>query len=69
MLEFIRDGASGGPKAIVKPANEIIVYLKLHVDRNWWSFSSVFFQHLPQVGSGPAHLSGEFKPGITLNQF
>ena len=42
MLEFTRDGASGGSKAIVWTENENIVYRNLHVDRNWWIFSSVF---------------------------
>ena len=42
MLEFTRDGASGGRKAIVWTENEKIVYPNLHVDRNWWIFSSVF---------------------------
>ena len=42
MLEFTRDGASGGPKAIVWTENEKIVYPNLHVGRNWWIFSSVF---------------------------
>ena len=42
MLEFTRDGASGGPKAIVWTENEKIVYPNLHVYRNWWIFSSVF---------------------------
>ena len=32
----------GGPKAIVWTENEKIVYPNLHVDRNWWIFSSVF---------------------------
>ena len=42
MLEFTRDGASGGPNAIVLTENEKIVCPNLHVDRNWWIFSSVF---------------------------
>ena len=39
MLEFTRDGASGGPfgRKMKK-----IVFPNLHVDRNWWIFSSVF---------------------------
>ena len=42
MLEFTRDGTSGGPKAIVWMENAKIAYPNLHVDRNWWIFSSVF---------------------------
>ena len=42
MLEFTRDGASGGPKAKVWTENEKIVYPNLQVDKNWWNFSSVF---------------------------
>ena len=38
MLEFIRDGASGGPKAIVWTENEKIVYPNLHVDRKLVDF-------------------------------
>ena len=33
ILEFTRDGASGGPKIIVWTVNENIVYPNLHVDR------------------------------------
>ena len=43
MLELTKDGASGGPKVIVWTENEKkIVNPNLHVDRNWWIFSSVF---------------------------
>ena len=37
-----RDCATGDPKAIVWTGNEKSVYPNLHVDRNWWIFSSVF---------------------------
>ena len=41
MLEFTRDSASGGPKAIVWTEKEKIEFQNIHVDRNWGIFSSV----------------------------
>ena len=64
MLEFTRDGASGGPKAIVWTENEKnIAYSNLHVDKNWWIFSLVF-QIFASVRSSPAHFCGELLWGM-----
>ena len=41
MLEFTRDGASGGPKAIVRTENENIVYPNLHVDDFQFGVSNI----------------------------
>ena len=64
MLEFTRDGASGGlfGRKMKKLCSQISMLTEIG------GFSVRCFKHLPQVRPSPAHFCGELRRGIKLNQ-
>ena len=64
MLEFTRDGASGGPfgRKMKRPCSQISISTEIG------GFSVRCFKHLPQVRSSPVHFCRKLRRGIKLNQ-